>query len=251
VRYFQRYSQKENVVTNNTLLLFSRLYHHSPLTFEKFLTALMEGTESRIVAGVKFTQQIRTKNAVPDGMIQQMSFRVVVETKLYGNPLMDQLENHLNSFEDPSIQVKVLLLIDNELPDELMVDKIKARIDKSGKYIGLYAAKQVKAIGQIENIVTAEYDYDTKQLKILESDHDITTDQEQRIIGAIEAAYLARKWNLARNHKFFLVKSFEETALRMRNPVLGKRYINSKNFFPGALPDVKAIADFLKEGTFE
>ncbi len=37
IHYFQRYSQKENVITNNTLLLFSRLYNHSPQKFNLFL----------------------------------------------------------------------------------------------------------------------------------------------------------------------------------------------------------------------
>ena len=37
VHYFQRYAQKENVVTSNTILLLSRLYHYSPDKFFRFL----------------------------------------------------------------------------------------------------------------------------------------------------------------------------------------------------------------------
>lgn len=41
LHYFHRYSQKENVVTNNTLLLLSRLYAHNALYFEAFLADLL------------------------------------------------------------------------------------------------------------------------------------------------------------------------------------------------------------------
>ena len=37
VHYFQRYQQKENVMTANTLLLLSRLYDYSPRKFYRFL----------------------------------------------------------------------------------------------------------------------------------------------------------------------------------------------------------------------
>ena len=37
VHYFQRYSQPENVVTNNTLLLLSQLYNYSPKKFSEMI----------------------------------------------------------------------------------------------------------------------------------------------------------------------------------------------------------------------
>jgi len=42
IHYFQRYSQPENVATNNTLLLLSRLYHDSPNKFKGFLNDLLD-----------------------------------------------------------------------------------------------------------------------------------------------------------------------------------------------------------------
>lgn len=41
IHYFQRYSQKENVVTNNTMLLFSRLYSNYPFRFECVVGSLL------------------------------------------------------------------------------------------------------------------------------------------------------------------------------------------------------------------
>lgn len=48
IHYFPRYSQKENMVTNNTLLLFSRLYNNSPYKFKLFMNNLLEDSEVEI-----------------------------------------------------------------------------------------------------------------------------------------------------------------------------------------------------------
>ena len=80
IHYFQRYSQPENVVTNNTLLLCSRLYQHSAYAFNGFLSDLLGGVD--IESGVQFAQQIKN-GSVPDGFILQNSFKLVIETKLY------------------------------------------------------------------------------------------------------------------------------------------------------------------------
>ena len=46
VHYFPRYTQRENFVTNNTLLLFQRLYDYNLRKFGKFLMELDENLES-------------------------------------------------------------------------------------------------------------------------------------------------------------------------------------------------------------
>ncbi len=55
VHYFQRYSQRENVATNNTLLLISRLYAHEPSYLEAFLNDLVE--TGALEVGPSFIQQ--------------------------------------------------------------------------------------------------------------------------------------------------------------------------------------------------
>ena len=40
IHYFQRYSQPENAVTNNTLLLLGRIYSYSPSRASQLLTDL-------------------------------------------------------------------------------------------------------------------------------------------------------------------------------------------------------------------
>lgn len=108
LHYFQRYSKQENVVTNNTLLLLSRLYSHSPLYLETFLGDLleMEGIE----IGVGFTQQdSSSRRSVPDGLLVQRSLRVVIETKVDTGARLDQLEKHLEAFGGEETQILLLL----------------------------------------------------------------------------------------------------------------------------------------------
>lgn len=105
IHYFQRYSQKENVVTNNTLLLFSRLYHQYPLKFKAFLNELMEDIELNV--GIEFSQQTKAKASIPDGSIFQESFKLSIETKLGDSFKISQLENHLKSFGNESTQILI------------------------------------------------------------------------------------------------------------------------------------------------
>ena len=102
IHYFQRYSQKENVVTNNTLLLLGRLYEEDSEKFQKLLTGLCS---QEIEVGPSFYQQQKGKNSIPDGVIHQNSYRLLIETKLGENYGLDQLKNHLQSFGHEQTQI--------------------------------------------------------------------------------------------------------------------------------------------------
>ncbi|HLR71726.1 MAG TPA: hypothetical protein VK085_09870 [Pseudogracilibacillus sp.] len=126
IHYFQRYSQKENMVTNNTMLLFSRLYHHSTNQFNQFLKTLLQESDDfnheEFDSTIKFLQQTRGKKSVPDAVIEQQSFKIIIETKLYGQENMKQLKNHCQSFNQEDWQL--LLLINNEKMDESYKQKV-------------------------------------------------------------------------------------------------------------------------------
>lgn len=125
--YFQRYSQKENVDTANTMLLLSRLYSYSSSYFFDFLSrilpneTLVEPTIDLQVSNKKTTA--KNESSVPDAIISQPSFKIVVETKLYGNFDLTQLSNHLSSFSNEVY--KVLLTLD---PVEISEEK-KVKIE--------------------------------------------------------------------------------------------------------------------------
>ncbi|WP_121616347.1 hypothetical protein [Virgibacillus halodenitrificans] len=106
VHYFPRYSQKENMVTNNTLLLFNRLYQNSPHKFTLFINSILEKDGEELNTTVNFRQQERSRSGrVADGIISQDSFKVVIETKLYGQQHINQIIGHWDAFEKEDNQV--------------------------------------------------------------------------------------------------------------------------------------------------
>lgn len=134
LHYFQRYSQRENVVTNNTLLLFSRLYAHSAQRFEAFLADLLETEPPEV--GVRFTQQrVGSSGSVPDGLLEQRSFKVVIETKLHSRPEVGQLARHLEGFEAEDRQV--LLLLTPEQPSEEVLEGLRTAVRDQNEQRGL------------------------------------------------------------------------------------------------------------------
>ena len=110
IHYFPRYSQQENVVTNNTLLLLLRLHQFNRLKFEKFIDLLCDDQEIELASSwLQFRQQKGTGKSVVDGFIAQESLKIAVETKLKGSFDPRQLENHFAAFRDEQHKVLILL----------------------------------------------------------------------------------------------------------------------------------------------
>ncbi|WP_271783519.1 hypothetical protein [Aquimarina algiphila] len=159
VHYFQRYSQPENVVTNNTLLLLSRLYNESPFKFKLLLNELAD--ELDLGVGVNFSQQEKAANSIPDGFISQESFRIAIETKLADNFSVNQLANHLNSFGNES--TKVLLALG---PIEINFEQLKRILSKVKEFNTVKSFKVVfisvtfKEIVAIFRDIIDDYDFE-------------------------------------------------------------------------------------------
>lgn len=113
IHYFPRYSQKENMVTNNTLLLFSRLYNNSPEKFARLINAILEESGIELDTMVRFKKQEKaTGGRIPDGVIEQESFKVVIETKLYGQEHIEQIKGLWTAFKNEDKQI--FLWVNNE-----------------------------------------------------------------------------------------------------------------------------------------
>jgi hypothetical protein len=108
IHYFQRYSSPENTVTNNTLQLIARIYDYSITKLDVFLADLLEES---IGVGIEINQQTREKHSVPDGVILQPSFKILVESKVGSSVDVRQLVNHCGAFGDEKIKILVLLTI--------------------------------------------------------------------------------------------------------------------------------------------
>jgi hypothetical protein len=110
VHYFPRYSQPENVVTNNTLLLLLRLREYSRFKFEKFMQMLCADEDLQLAGSwLRFQQQKGTGKSVVDGFIAQDSVKIAVETKLTETFDPVQLENHLAVFGAEEHKLLILL----------------------------------------------------------------------------------------------------------------------------------------------
>ena len=114
IHYFQRYSEKENVATANTMLLLSRLYSYSSDKFFRFLKS--EYFTDLFNPEINFILQEKSVASIPDATITQESFKIVIETKLTDWFYEDQLLRHLKSFGDE--KYKVMITLASELMSE-------------------------------------------------------------------------------------------------------------------------------------
>ncbi len=126
VHYFQRYHSKENVDTSNTMLMLSRLYHYNSDKFFSMLDTLVLGEDQS--PEITFDLQVAGDESVPDAVISQKSFKVVVETKLYNQFDKRQLVNHLKQFGAEDI--KVLLTIDPRPMKKQLLEEMAFELKK-------------------------------------------------------------------------------------------------------------------------
>lgn len=108
IHYFQRYSTRENTVTNNTLQLIARIYDYSTSQASRLLSDL---TGEQIEIGIDINQQEHGKSSVPDGAILQRSFKILIEAKVDAKVDVGQLISHSGSFTSESQKVLLLLTV--------------------------------------------------------------------------------------------------------------------------------------------
>jgi hypothetical protein len=161
--YFQRYSQRENWATNNTLLLLSRLYQFNRIKFQNAIKEILgQGIELNI--GIQFSQQSKNKDSVPDGIIEQSSFKIVIETKLADNFTADQLIRHLSSFKDKN-ETQILLAITKHDTPTSIIEEVNAYLKSKSSNIKFASTS---FIGIANAVRQSLQDYDVEMLEIVE-----------------------------------------------------------------------------------
>ncbi len=201
IHYFQRYSQRENVATNNTLLLLSRLYQHSPNNFKGFLNELLEDTA--LESGILFNQQVGGSGSTPDGNISQISFKVVIETKLHQNFSVPQLIEHLNSFGKE--EYKILLSLSPKLPSDQLQKQIETEVQKfnnanntSVKYIPTTFQSIIEKLRKI----LEDYEYDI--IPIVDDFEEYCIEEKLISDDEYRMWVLGSGWTLDENFKYNL-----------------------------------------------
>lgn len=119
LQFFQRYAQRENVVTNNVLLLLRLLHQLRRGKLETLLADLLEDSSSpdagALQIGPRFLQQVRGPQRVADGLIRQHRFDLLIETKLGDSFDLAQAVGHLEQLRGSENPVLLLL---GRNPDE-------------------------------------------------------------------------------------------------------------------------------------
>ncbi|WP_022730045.1 hypothetical protein [Fodinicurvata sediminis] len=133
INHFQTYSQRENHVTNNTLLMLRHVYRLSPFKLEQILNSMVG--EEVIEVGPRFTQQRRAAYSVPDCVIEQASFHIYVEAKLDCPLSEQQLDAHLLSIHEHSHKKGSAFLVG--LAPEALPEEILKRVQSNAAEFGI------------------------------------------------------------------------------------------------------------------
>jgi argonaute-like protein implicated in RNA metabolism and viral defense len=98
ISQFQKYSQKENTVTNNILLMLSRLNDLKVEYYKSIIEKLSDGVQS-YEPQANFLQQIGSNRGIIDGFIEVKASKIVIETKLSQKELINKLTKYGDVFK--------------------------------------------------------------------------------------------------------------------------------------------------------
>lgn len=135
IQLFSRLRTGENIVTNNTMLLFDRIYRTDIAFFRRFLNRLVDSDALEI--GPSFAQQRGAGGSgIPDGLIEQRSFKIVIETKLFDTYFWGK-EDYASHFRNEDTRILFTLSKNgmNETRKVQMVEALK-KYDSETSAIG-------------------------------------------------------------------------------------------------------------------
>lgn len=155
ISLFADYHQKENSVTNYCGLMMKLIYEESPKRFEELLATLIQ-SDKDIPVGPIFSQQTKKEKSVPDLAITQKSFSIFFENKLRDWFYSNQIERHIEGFND-NTETKILFLLSNFDTDELE-ERFESEIEKSkNDGIILQPISYEDFVGALENVANTDY----------------------------------------------------------------------------------------------
>lgn len=170
VSYFQRFSQRENHVTNNTLLVMRHFYQASP---QKISAVLSELVGHDLAVGLTFEQQIKSSDSVPDALILQTPLNIYIETKRGGELDKKQIKRHIASIANKRKQHPPKILIG--LTQSPIKEDVKEELKKNAQ-----RKKIIFATTTFSEIVNALRKQCSPYEKLL---YDILSDYEKYLIN--------------------------------------------------------------------
>lgn len=164
ISQFQKYSQKENTVTNNVLLMLSRLNDLKVEYYENIIEKINDG-QPEYHAQAIFKQQIRTKKGIVDGFIEIKASKIIIETKLSQTELINKLVKYGEVFKENS-QNQLWHLSSRkykEKTENIINEKLKDQYPNADiKFNNLLFSDIVDNLEEIYN--ENEHDYELKLL---------------------------------------------------------------------------------------
>lgn len=132
---FQQYSQGENTVTNNVLLMLSNLYRINPKYYEEFIKGLIDDNNEYEIIPI-FEQQIGNKgDGIIDGCIQIKASKIIIETKLHGLECVGKLIKYAKSFNEH--EQNILLHLSSRRYAESEIKNIKDKLKEIKELEGI------------------------------------------------------------------------------------------------------------------
>lgn len=123
---FQRYSQRENTVTNNVILMLSNLYEINPKYYEEYIKSLIEESNQYEVIPT-FKQQVGNRgDGIIDGHIQIKASKIIIETKLHGLEWIEKLIKYSKSFD--TNEYKLLIHLSSKRYAETEIEKVENKL---------------------------------------------------------------------------------------------------------------------------
>ena len=93
---FQKYSQKENAVTNNVLLMLSRL---NDIKVDYYSGLIQRINESDDYSPFPiFNQQVKSNNGIMDGYVEVKASKIIIETKINSKEFINKLLKYTDMF---------------------------------------------------------------------------------------------------------------------------------------------------------
>lgn len=155
ISYFQKYSQRENHITNNTMLMFRHIYRHNPLRFEKFLKEII--SDAQIEIGLIFCQQIKEQSSIPDGYIRQTPLSIYIEAKADGELYLEQIKRHVDSVRESNLPKgsAIIIGLSKRQPNDKTTKEFESVCNEAGIHYSAITYSELVALLKDKDIFPA------------------------------------------------------------------------------------------------
>jgi hypothetical protein len=206
---FQQYSQEENTITNNVLLMLSTLYEISPKYYEDFVKGLTEDSEQYQVIP-SFQQQVKNQGSgFIDGYIQIRPSKIIIETKINNLELIEKLLKYTRSF-DPS-ECKILIHLSQARYPSKVIDEIKEQIKKLGgnqESINFFSLTYQDLVDQLKEIAkTYIFDFQVQRLRQNFEEYCLNMNLMPQSKHILRAMACGQSFDLNIKHQFYFDQS--------------------------------------------